>query len=121
MVLSPVPVSRAHPLVARVLATTFPDYRGRKVSVAPWSGPVSLDWNWDGGSRDFVAVVDTAGGRVAHAEVPAPWSHQHRPVAPCDFPDGYLLVVHSIFCGRDAGVTIYAKPSDRLLGTGDTK
>lgn len=114
---SSVPVSRSDARVKRVLAATFPDYRGRKIRVAAWSSPVYVDWNWSGGTRDFVAVIAPGRG-VGFASVPAPWRHDHGPVDPAAFPAGSLLVVHSIFCGSDAGITIYASPSDALIGGG---
>jgi hypothetical protein len=96
--------------VKALLAATFPDYRGRKVSVALWSSPLHLDLSWSGGTVDKVALVDFVNGRVGHLVVPSPWAR--GAADPVDCPAGAMLVVHSYFCGKDAGVTIYCRPAD---------
>jgi len=101
-------VSRSLPAVKAALAATFPDYRGRKVRVAPWTGPLHLDLSWSGGTCDKVALLDLTGGRVGHLVVPSPWAR--GAADPVDCPAGAVLVVRSYFCGKDAGVTFYVRP-----------
>ncbi len=118
MVSRALPLRRSDPLVKRLLSATFPDYRGRKISARPWSGPVSLDLSWSGGTKDDVRLVDVASGRVATLVVPSPWSA--GAADPVDAPAGSLLVVHSYFCGTDAGITVYVRPpaDGSALGAG---
>lgn len=106
----PVPVSRSLPAVKAALAATFPDYRGRKIRVAPWSAPLSLDLNWSGGTCDKVALLDLRNGRIGKLVVPSPWAR--GAADPVDCPPGCVLVVRSWFCGQDAGVTFYVRPDD---------
>jgi hypothetical protein len=104
------PVRRSDPMVKRLLAATFPNYKGRKVSVAAWSGPLYLDLNWSGGTRDEVVLVDVTNGRIGRLVVPSPWAAgAHDPVGT---PPGSILAVHSYFMGRDVGVTFYVRPPD---------
>ncbi len=46
----------------------FPGYNGRKVSVNPFVGPMTMNSYWSGGSRDYWAVVDME--TFKHAEIP---------------------------------------------------
>lgn len=108
MALSSIPVRRSDPLVKRVLAASFPAYKGRKISVAPWAGPLHLDLSWSGGTKDDVVLIDVANGRVGRLVVPSPWAV--GAADPVDAPAGSLLVVHSYFCGVDVGITIYVRP-----------
>lgn len=107
------PLRRSDPLVKAALAATFPDYRGRKIRVAAWSGPLHLDLSWDGGTCDKVALIDVASGRVGHLVVPSPWAA--GAADPVDCPPGAILVVRSWFCGVDSGVTFYVRPADGFL------
>lgn len=106
--MAPLTVSRSDPRIRAIINATFPDYRGRKVRLAPWSAPLHLDLSWSGGTRDRVALIDLHRGRIGHLTVPSPWSA--GAADPVDAPAGSILVVHSIFCGRDAGLTIYLRP-----------
>jgi hypothetical protein len=116
---SRIKLSTADPLVKALLRVSFPNYRGRKVSASAWRGPLSLDLNWDGGSRDYVVLIDFAAERIGRLVSPSPWARgAHDPV---DAPPGSILAVHSIFCGRDVGVTFYVRPASdgaKRLGVG---
>ncbi len=104
----PVPLRRSDPAVKRLLAATFPRYRGRKLSAVPWGdGPLYLDLSWSGGTKDEVVLVD-ASGRVSDLVVPSPWSGGAND--PLRVPPGSILAVHSYFCGRDVGVRFYVRP-----------
>lgn len=110
MALSSASAPRSDPRVKAILAATFPDYRGRKIRIARWSSPLHLDLSWSGGTIDKVALIDFANGRIGHLRVPAPWSA--GAADPIDCPPGAMLVIHSYFCGTDAGITIYCRPAD---------
>lgn len=103
------PVSKSHPLVKRVLAATFPEYRGRKVRVVEYDRPRLWTVCWDEGSRDTVRLIDLTRG-VATLRSGAPWTNPEGVLARVDQPEGSLLVVHSISCGRDVGITIVVRP-----------
>lgn len=111
-----VPVSRSDRRVKAILRATFPNYRGRKVRVALFDRPLYLDLSWSGGTRDSVALIDFTNGRIGHLRCPSPWAR--GAYDPVDCPPGALLVVHSIFCGVDSGVTIYVRPPDLPLLSG---
>jgi len=91
-----------------VLKASFPEYRGRTIRV-DFSGTVCFhDTNWGDGSRNYYHGVK-ADGTSKRMVVPAPW------VNPVEgktmlIPSDVLIVEHSIFCGHDCGITIYAHP-----------
>lgn len=64
------------------------------------------------GSRNFARAYDLATGRVAQplAAAGTPWNAQAH--ARIEIPAGVAIVEHSIFCGKDAGVTIYVRPEN---------
>jgi hypothetical protein len=105
---SAVKVSKADPLVKRALKATFPNWKGRKVTVEPSDGrALHLDLNWSGGTRDEVKVIDFAHGRIGRVTVGAPWTHDGSLVQ----PEGTILVIHTIFLGVDVGMRIVVKPA----------
>jgi hypothetical protein len=63
---------------------------------------------WSGGSRDHYQVVElfSAERRSAPNQHLDPWTsaRQDRKI---ELRDGFAVVEHSIFCGKDMGLTIY--------------
>lgn|SRR3990167_4216189 len=95
--------------VAGILAATFPKYRGRKFKVAFQECLTFWDTNWSGGTRNSYAAV-RADGEISHLAVPAPWVNPVEGMT-VEIPVDVLVVKHSIFCGKDCGITIYAHPT----------
>jgi len=69
---------------------------------------------WSGGSRDRYQVVELSSGKVsapAHYNK-APWDvRADNTIA---LAAGYAVVRHSMFCGKDMGLTFYIHPSDTV-------
>jgi len=89
----------------------FPDYGGRKFKLDYSGRPVNVTSYWDGGSRDYYVALDLATGRT----LPVPQNgtpFDGGPVAPdgVSVPPGYIIAEHSIFCGKDMGLTFYVHP-----------
>jgi hypothetical protein len=107
-------LSISDPFVRWLLRASFPEYKGRKISARLYVRPLSLDLNWDGGSRDSVIFLDPVSGAASALRVPSPFDRAaHEPVV---LPPGRILAVHSIFCGRDTGVTLYVWPGSPEAG-----
>ena len=68
---------------------------------------------WSGGSRDTYRVVRLSDGAtiepVRHNA--APWD-SGRAERKVDLEPGIAVVEHSIFCGKDAGLTFYVHPAN---------
>lgn len=103
-------VSKTDPTIRRILAACYPGYRGRKIRIEPATSYAMSDY-WDGGSRAYAIAYDLATGRTA-----PPATATHNPMngaahATITIPDGILIVEHSIFMGKCAGIRIYATPT----------
>lgn len=68
---------------------------------------------WDGGSRESYSLVEIATGRAVpfSGQTSAPWSPERREVV-FDIPAGFVVVRHSVFCGKDMGVQFTLRPED---------
>jgi len=67
---------------------------------------------WDGGSRDTYRGVNLVDGRAMDmpGQQEAPWGNrqEHK----ITLQPGFAIVEHSIFCGKDMGLTFYVHPSN---------
>lgn len=100
--------------VPAIVINTFPDYRGRKIRIQPTDTVTLCDLNWSGGSRSQYRTCTIAGDVIGSADrynMAAPWAHQAEG-ASVPIPQGAVVVRHSIFCGKDTGLTIYVNPAD---------
>ena len=94
---------------APILSRSFPDYKGRTIRVEFTETMTFSDTNWGGGSRSYYEAIRSDG---KHERLPnfSPWNNpaegRRIPLTP-----DVLIVEHSIFCGKDCGITIYANPS----------
>jgi hypothetical protein len=94
----------------RLMLSAFPSYNGRKFKVRT-QNTVNVRSCWDGGSRDTFRFVELATGACSD-QVPAQ-SAFDRPIQGADsvtLPDGAGCVEHSIFCGKDMGLTLIIPP-----------
>lgn len=96
--------------VRDILKATFPEYRGRKFKVEFTPTVTFHDTNWGGGSKNTYVAITSYGRGVARLRVPAPWLNTIEGETK-DLPPDVLIVMHTIFCGKDLGITIYAHPS----------
>lgn len=91
-----------------VVSAAFPQYKGRTVNIEFRNTLTFNDTNWGGGSHNSYATV-SADGKARHLIVPAPWGNAVEGKT-VEMPTNVLVVEHSIFCGQDCGITIYAHP-----------
>ena len=95
----------------RIFRAAFPAYKGKTFKVCYANGPISVRSYWDGGSRDYYAFVNLAN----MATMACPTSSHFDNVTGVDsveIPSGSVCVEHSIFCGKDAGLTIICRESE---------
>lgn len=91
-----------------LLDATFPNYNGRKIALEFTDKVTFYDTNWGGSSRNYYHAVK-ADGSNSRLTVPAPWVNAIEGKT-FDMTTGVLIVEHTIFCGQDCGITIYAHP-----------
>jgi len=101
--------------VGEIVSAVFPEYKGRKFWVVYAESVTLHDTNWGGGTRNFYRGLNRT-GEIRSPFVPSPWVNPFEG-AKIELTAEVLLVEHSIFCGKDLGVTIYAHPSlaEKLL------
>ena len=100
------------PEIQRMAQRAFPSYRGRKFKLDN-HGSVSLKSYWDGGSRDYFVVLSLDNGKAL--EVPQNGTmFDGLNFEPFTIPPGYLVVEHSIFMGKDTGITFHVNPQTSL-------
>ena len=95
--------------VRPILKATFPNYKGRTFEVKFVRSVTFHDTNWGGGTRNYYVAI-ASDGRTATPNIPAPWKNMVEGSTVELTPD-ILVVEHSIFCGKDLGITIYANPT----------
>jgi len=97
--------------VKQIAAVAFPEYKGRKFRVDV-KIPTSLESYWGEGSRNYFVFVelDTKKTFLVHSNHPAFEANQPSKLNPQHLPSNVVVVEHSIFCGKDSGITIHCKP-----------
>lgn len=94
--------------VKPIVQATFPNYRGRTFEIEFTPKVTFHDTNWGGGTRNLYTAV-ASDGRSIKLGVPAPWQNAVEGKT-MDLPEDILIVKHTVFCGKDLGITIYANP-----------
>lgn len=99
------------PEVQEIARAAFPDYNGKKFSVAAFQGPMDLASNWSGGSRTFYAVINLNTKKAA--EVPQSGTmFDKETYRMTTLPPNMAVVAHQISMGKDIGITIYVNPEN---------
>lgn len=89
-----------------IVAAAYPSYRGRKFRITISDDPIDVRSYWDGGSRDYFVFVDLSTMRAAEVPTQSAFDPKINGAQSVKLPDGFACVEHSIFCGKDAGITI---------------
>ena len=99
--------------VPRNLMNAFPGYNGRMFKIRPSESVRLTGLYWDGGSRDEYKAVNLNTGETSGVEhdhtLPPQFGGPSR-TPKVEIPEGVVIVKHSIFCGKDMGLTFYVNP-----------
>lgn len=96
-------ISKAHPTVKAILSKCFPSYKGRKVRITEAASVTR--YVEGGGTSVDDRLIELNGGAVQVA--PAPEAFRGPGMVCLDLTvSTHALVTHSMFCGKDAGITI---------------
>ena len=101
-----------NPVLIKILNATFPEYKGRTIRVS--TGDVFYpDQSWSGGSRTIWKLV-SRDGRVFDpgSTYSSGLFNPKEAFNPVKIPPQCFIVKHSIFCGRDMGITILVRPEE---------
>ena len=99
--------------IKTLVSKAYPSYRGRKYRLTVSDSPINCASHWDGGSRDYFVFANLATGEVS-SQVPAQsaFDKQISGVQDVRLPAGFVCIEHSIFCGKDSGITIHVLPEN---------
>ncbi len=101
--------------VKPIITATFPRYGGTTVQIKPSEqAPTQLDSYWDGGSKESYALYRLDTREVLSVHSNHPFFEPNQPRRLAALPANILLVHHTIFCGKDLGITIYGDLSHLL-------
>ena len=100
-------------LVKRVCQAAYPNYRGRTIKIN-YTESVNMASYWDGGSRDYFEIVRLSDCQCMSIPAQSAFDIRLEGVDNFTIPEGFVVVEHSIFCGKDLGLTIHARPDGSL-------
>jgi hypothetical protein len=108
--------------IADILKLSFPDYTGRKFTVVFRCEIQMYNTNWSDGSKNDYVVLDfnKNHGNAYVDNMPAPWVNPYEN-SKIQLTKNKIVVEHMFFCGKDAGITIYAHPDNAIQLLGSTK
>ena len=95
--------------VAALVNASFPQYRGRTFFVEFTESVTFYNTNWGGGSRNQYHGLSNHGQARLHVD--APWNNPIEGKR-VDLPQDVVIVCRSVFCGKEAGLTIYTHPTN---------
>ena len=107
--------------IKEVVKKCFPEYRGRKYRMENYI-PKELNSYWDGGTKDSYCFYHLGTKEVVLVGTNHPCFELDKPnqVDPTTFPPDVIIVKHTIFCGKDIGITIYFKTLEQMQLNQDT-
>jgi hypothetical protein len=88
------------------------EYSGRKWKIQVAEQVHIPSQNWSGGSVQRFYAVNLETGKSGPVEDPRPWPESMAAIGQYQIPPGLALLCHSIFSGKDMGVTIYLHPTN---------
>lgn len=102
---------REFPELVPIYKTAFPDYNGRKFSVIVTEKSPRVLSYWEEGTRDYWCLIRLIDMKKIH--IPQNGSMcEPEILLPNGLEPGFAVVNHSIFCGKDMGLTLYINPAD---------
>ena len=97
--------------IKKIVTIAYPNYNGKKIAISDFI-PSNLNSYWDGGSRDYFVFYHLDENKAIPVHSNHPYFEATQPRLLGQLPDRVLLVQHTIFCGKDLGITIYANKTD---------
>jgi len=93
--------------IQTIVSNTFPSYNGRKIQVSD-EVPSTLDSYWSGGSKNTYVLYHLDQRKAFQLPTNHPYFEADKPNRLDALPDRVVIVKHTIFCGKDLGITIIA-------------
>lgn len=97
--------------IARIIAATFPDYRGQKAQITTGE-TYSPENYWSGGSKTYAVAYNLETGVVAQLSKATENPILGAAHITVNIPPGAAIVEHIIFQGKDLGIRIIVNPDN---------
>jgi len=104
-------IEKPDKMIRKIVKATFPQYKGRKFKLST-EIPSQLNSYWNGGSIDSYVFYELNTEKILNVGSNHPIFETRNPRDIKKIPIGIVIVKHSICCGKDAGITIYANNID---------
>lgn len=104
-------VEKIDPSMQSIISKCHPGYNGKKVKLST-TPPTNIRSYWNDGSRSYYTFFSLDTGEAMVVESNHPVFEAGKPYYMEKLPERVLLVEHSIFQGKDMGITIYANSTD---------
>jgi hypothetical protein len=115
------PTDTAAQPAIRLMKQAYPSYAGRQFKLRLTDRPINVCSYWEGGSRSYYTFVNLDTGAIS-PEVPQQSAFDAR-IPGADsvtLPPGAGCVEHSIFCGKDYGLTLILRAENATKFLPDT-
>ena len=99
-------IDKPDAFLMKMIKTCYPSYNGRKFKIDT-DTPSQLRSYWAAGSKDNFIFYELATGKIAPVHSNHPFFEADQPTRLKKLPVGFVIVKHSIFCGKDMGITVY--------------
>ena len=106
-------IEKPDSFISQLIGIAFPSYSGRKIKLST-DIPDHLDSFWNGGSKNSFCFISSDFKKFS-----VPNNHpfydnsNYRKLS--TLPKNVFLIMHSIFCGKDSGITIFCN-SEMISG-----
>jgi len=98
--------------IKQIAKATF-ETRSRKFRIVE-RRTYQMENYWDGGSREYAVAIDLVTGRTVDPCSDSTNPFNRKAHAGFEIPAGVGILCHSIFCGKDCGITMYVAPGKEL-------
>ena len=105
--------------VQEVCKTAFPSYNGRKLKINHGCEKISMRSYWSDGSRNYFVVLRLQDNKFLNVPVGHPFFNNLTGVDDWMIQEGFVVVEHTIFCGKDLGLTIHTPSTTQFLLSGE--
>lgn len=101
--------------IDQVPASLRHGYNGKKFAAQVCDSVSLTNTWWDGGSRNSYSAYSLETGQfvsnIAPASAPSAFGNDYNG-AQFDIKPGIVVIKHSVFCGKDMGLTFYVNPEN---------
>lgn len=91
----------------------YPGYKGHKFSYHICKSYINDQSYWDGGSRTYYQYINF--GSKEQLEVLETTKHTFHTARKIGLKPGWACVTHTVYCGKDQGLTVYFHPDNADL------